>query len=91
MDSVAGGRADVLLNADAVPVPNAAGVDVAVPNADCDCPNAVVAGVVLPNADGVVPNEDGIFDAPALLDPSVNAEAGIAPNGDDPNEVGGLA
>ena len=59
------------------------------PNAGLGCPNAGV-DVVLPNAEGVEPNADGVLDVPESLDPNVNADAGIAPNGDDPNEEAGF-
>ena len=59
-----------------------------------DWPNAeeVVLVVALPKAgvdvndEGVLPNAAGEFEGPEPLDPKVNADAGMAPNGDDPNE-----
>lgn len=42
------------------------------------------------NAEGVLPNAEGEFEGPEPLDPKVNADAGMAPNGDDPNEEVGF-
>ena len=60
-------------------------VERALPNADVGCPNAEVV-VPPPKAEGVEPKAGGGFDGAASRDPSENAEAGIDPNGDAPND-----
>jgi hypothetical protein len=59
------------------------------PKGGLGCPNAGV-DVVLLNPEGVDVNAEGVFDVPESRDPKVNADAGIAPNGDDPNDEAGF-
>jgi len=76
-------------NAEGVVDPNADGVDEVVPKAERGCPN-VVFDVVLPKAEVVLAGVEDEFADVAPLDPNENAEAGIAPNGDVPNDEADL-
>lgn len=75
--------------AEDIPVPNVEGPDGVVPKLDCGCPKAVVEMLLL-KAEGALLSPDWGFE-PSVLDPSVNADAGMVPNGEDPNDEGGLA
>ena len=74
-------RADVVVD------PKVEGADVE-PKVEGGCPNTVVV-VPLPKAGVVVAEVDDRL-VEESLDPRENADAGIAPNGDAPNDVLGL-